>query len=277
MSGHPELPARPEFGPAAAAPCCVVGFPHMVIPLFVGRPGSHQGAGGRDGSRAADHAGGAEAAGRDEPSPTTCSRSAASPHPADAQAARRHREGAGRRQQRAAPTISDDGEPLRRRRHAGRCRSDGQRRRGRGAAPRRDAAVRPVRQAQQEDPAGDPDLHRRHRRRRALADTIAAHLPLKLENKQTVLEILDVRKRLEKLLEQIEPRSTSCRSRSASAGRVKRQMEKSQREYYLNEQVKAIQKELGDGEEGRRPRGDSRRRSSPPRCPRRRARRPTAS
>ncbi len=83
-----------------------------------------------------------------------------------------------------------------------------------------------------------------------LADTIAAHLPLKLENKQSVLDLYAVDKRLEKLLEQLEHEVDILQVEKRIRGRVKRQMEKSQREYYLNEQVKAIQKELGDGEEG---------------------------
>src|SRR6187399_2421565 len=83
-----------------------------------------------------------------------------------------------------------------------------------------------------------------------LADTIAAHLPLKLENKQSVLDLVDVDKRLEKLLEQLEHEVDILQVEKRIRGRVKRQMEKSQREYYLNEQVKAIQKELGDSEEG---------------------------
>jgi len=83
-----------------------------------------------------------------------------------------------------------------------------------------------------------------------LADTIAAHLPLKLEQKQEVLEIFDVQKRLEHLLGLLEGELDILQVEKRIRGRVKRQMEKSQREYYLNEQVKAIQKELGEGEEG---------------------------
>jgi ATP-dependent Lon protease len=83
-----------------------------------------------------------------------------------------------------------------------------------------------------------------------LADTIAAHLPLKLEAKQSVLDLFDVAGRLEKLLELLEHEVDILQVEKRIRGRVKRQMEKSQREYYLNEQVKAIQKELGDGEEG---------------------------
>jgi ATP-dependent Lon protease len=83
-----------------------------------------------------------------------------------------------------------------------------------------------------------------------LADTIAAHLPMKLELKQEILELFDVGERLEKLLSQLETELDILQVEKRIRGRVKRQMEKSQREYYLNEQVKAIQKELGEGEEG---------------------------
>jgi len=83
-----------------------------------------------------------------------------------------------------------------------------------------------------------------------LADTVAAHLPLKLEQKQQVLEMFDVKSRLEHLLSQLETEIDILQVEKRIRGRVKRQMEKSQREYYLNEQVKAIQKELGEGEEG---------------------------
>ena len=83
-----------------------------------------------------------------------------------------------------------------------------------------------------------------------LADTIAAHLPLKLEQKQEILELFDVPKRLEHLLGLLETELDILQLEKRIRGRVKRQMEKSQRDYYLNEQVKAIQKELGEGEDG---------------------------
>ncbi|SES86251.1 ATP-dependent proteinase. Serine peptidase. MEROPS family S16 [Nitrosomonas marina] len=83
-----------------------------------------------------------------------------------------------------------------------------------------------------------------------LADTIAAYLPLKLEQKQDILEIIDVAKRLEHLLGLLETELDILQVEKRIRGRVKRQMEKSQRDYYLNEQVKAIQKELGEGEDG---------------------------
>ena len=79
-----------------------------------------------------------------------------------------------------------------------------------------------------------------------LADTIAAHMPLKIEEKQVILEISDVRERLEHLLAQMESEIDILQVEKRIRGRVKQQMEKSQREYYLNEQMKAIQKELND-------------------------------
>lgn len=83
-----------------------------------------------------------------------------------------------------------------------------------------------------------------------LADTIAAHLPLKLENKQIVLDLADIKPRLENLFGQIERELDILNVDKRIRGRVKRQLEKNQRDFYLNEQVKAIQKELGEGEEG---------------------------
>ncbi|MDR4126211.1 endopeptidase La [Yanghanlia caeni] len=83
-----------------------------------------------------------------------------------------------------------------------------------------------------------------------LADTISAHLPLKLDQKQRMLEVVGTADRLEGLLSQLEEEIDILQVEKRIRGRVKKQMEKSQRDYYLNEQVKAIQKELGEGEEG---------------------------
>ena len=82
-----------------------------------------------------------------------------------------------------------------------------------------------------------------------LADTISAHLTFKLEEKQKILEMLSVTERLEHLLHLMESEIDILQVEKRIRGRVKRQMEKSQREYYLNEQVKAIQKELGEQDE----------------------------
>ena len=83
-----------------------------------------------------------------------------------------------------------------------------------------------------------------------LADTIAAHLPLKLDAKQVILDLDAVQARLENLFDQLEREVDILNVDKRIRGRVKRQMEKNQRDFYLNEQVKAIQKELGEGEDG---------------------------
>ena len=83
-----------------------------------------------------------------------------------------------------------------------------------------------------------------------LSDSIAGHLNLTVEKKQELLEISDVHRRLEKILEVIQGELSVLRVEKKIKTRVKNQMEKTQREYYLNEQMKAIQKELGDGPEG---------------------------
>ncbi|MCL1036700.1 endopeptidase La [Shewanella submarina] len=83
-----------------------------------------------------------------------------------------------------------------------------------------------------------------------LADTMAAHMPLKLADKQSVLEMVNVAERLEYLMAMMEAEVDLLQVEKRIRTRVKKQMEKSQREYYLNEQMKAIQKELGDLDEG---------------------------
>lgn len=82
-----------------------------------------------------------------------------------------------------------------------------------------------------------------------LSDTIAAHLALKIQDKQRILEIFDLRERIDHLMALMESEIDLLQVEKRIRGRVKKQMEKSQREYYLNEQMKAIQKELGDLEE----------------------------
>jgi ATP-dependent Lon protease len=83
-----------------------------------------------------------------------------------------------------------------------------------------------------------------------LSDTISAHLALKIQDKQKILEIFDLRERIDHLMALMEGEIDLLQVEKRIRGRVKKQMEKSQREYYLNEQMKAIQKELGDMEEG---------------------------
>ena len=84
-----------------------------------------------------------------------------------------------------------------------------------------------------------------------IADMIASHLAVKIEEKQELLEHIDIHQRLERIVQLMEEEIGALQVEKRVRNRVKRQMEKTQREYYLNEQMKAIQKELGDGEEGR--------------------------
>jgi ATP-dependent Lon protease len=250
MSGHPILPAEPITLPLLPLRDVVV-FPHMVIPLFVGRPKSIKAL------EAAMEAGrqimlvAQKAAGKDEPRPDDmfevgCVSSILQMLKLPDGTVKVLVEGV---QRASTRTITDNGEhfvsevlPIEP---------------GGEPSPEVEALRRAV--TQQFDQyvklnkkippeiltsiAGIDDPGR-------LADTIAAHLPLKLEAKQSVLDLFDVAKRLEKLLEQLEHEVDILQVEKRIRGRVKRQMEKSQREYYLNEQVKAIQKELGDGEEG---------------------------
>lgn len=250
MSGHPVLPADPITLPLLPLRDVVV-FPHMVIPLFVGRPKSIKALeaameNGRQIMLVAQ-----KAAGKDEPKPDDmfeigCVSSILQMLKLPDGTVKVLVEG----MQRASTNkIDDNGEhfvaevvPL-----APEA----------GTSPEVEALRRAV--TQQFDQyvklnkkippeiltsiAGIDDAGR-------LADTIAAHLPLKLENKQEILDLDSVTARLEKLLEQLEHEVDILQVEKRIRGRVKRQMEKSQREYYLNEQVKAIQKELGEGEEG---------------------------
>jgi ATP-dependent Lon protease len=250
MSGHPILPPDPLSLPLLPLRDVVV-FPHMVIPLFVGRPKSIKALEaameqGRQIMLVAQ-----KAAGKDEPHPEDlfevgCISSILQMLKLPDGTVKVLVEGVQRAQTQAvidtgeyftgkvAPVQSED-----------------------AATPEIEALRRAV--AQQFDQyvklnkkippeiltsiGGIDDAGR-------LVDTIAAHLPLKLEAKQSVLDLFSVAKRLEKLLELLEHEVDILQVEKRIRGRVKRQMEKSQREYYLNEQVKAIQKELGDGEEG---------------------------
>jgi ATP-dependent Lon protease len=250
MSGHPLLPAEPITLPLLPLRDVVV-FPHMVIPLFVGRPKSIKAL------EAAMEAGrqimlvAQKAAGKDEPKPDDmfemgCVSSILQMLKLPDGTVKVLVEGL----QRATTQEISDGEE-----HFSAVvtpippEADEQ--------PEVEALRRAV--TQQFDQyvklnkkippeiltsiAGIDDAGR-------LADTIAAHLPLKLDAKQAVLDLAEVSKRLEKLLDLLEHEVDILQVEKRIRGRVKRQMEKSQREYYLNEQVKAIQKELGDGEEG---------------------------
>ncbi len=250
MSGHPILPAEPITLPLLPLRDVVV-FPHMVIPLFVGRPKSIKAL------EAAMEAGrqimlvAQKAAGKDEPRPEDmfdvgCVSSILQMLKLPDGTVKVLVEGI---QRANTHKISDNGEhfvadvtpvppPTDTKPEIEALR--------RAVTQQFDQYVKLNKKIPPEiltSISGIDDAGR-------LADTIAAHLPLKLENKQSVLDLFEVDKRLEKLLEQLEHEVDILQVEKRIRGRVKRQMEKSQREYYLNEQVKAIQKELGDGEEG---------------------------
>ncbi len=84
-----------------------------------------------------------------------------------------------------------------------------------------------------------------------IADTLASHLSVKIEDKQSLLDDIDLKSRLENIFSMMEGEMSVLQVEKRIRNRVKRQMEKTQREYYLNEQMKAIQKELGEGEDGK--------------------------
>ena len=250
MSGHPVLPAEKITLPLLPLRDVVV-FPHMVIPLFVGRPKSIKALevameAGRQIMLVAQ-----KAAGKDEPKPDDmfevgCVSSILQMLKLPDGTVKVLVEGV---QRATTHTITDNGEyfvsevtPVPPETEA---KSEVEALR-RAVTQQFDQYVKLNKKIPPEiltSIAGIDDAGR-------LADTIAAHLPLKLENKQSVLDLYAVDKRLEKLLEQLEHEVDILQVEKRIRGRVKRQMEKSQREYYLNEQVKAIQKELGDGEEG---------------------------
>ncbi len=250
MSGHPVLPADPIELPLLPLRDVVV-FPHMVIPLFVGRPKSIKALesameAGRQIMLVAQKAAGKDEPRADDMFEVGCVSSILQMLKLPDGTVKVLVEGL---QRATTDKIDDSGEHF-------------------------VAVVRPV--PPEADPSPEIEALRRAVTQQfdqyvklnkkippeiltsiagiddagRLADTIAAHLPLKLENKQSVLDLFSVSKRLERLLEQLEHEVDILQVEKRIRGRVKRQMEKSQREYYLNEQVKAIQKELGEGEEG---------------------------
>src|SRR6187401_3339389 len=249
MSGHPVLPAEKITLPLLPLRDVVV-FPHMVIPLFVGRPKSIKALevameAGRQIMLVAQ-----KAAGKDEPKPDDmfevgCVSSILQMLKLPDGTVKVLVEGV---QRATTHSVTDNGEyfvsevtPVPPETEA---KSEVEALR-RAVTQQFDQYVKLNKKIPPEiltSIAGIDDAGR-------LADTIAAHLPLKLENKQSVLDLVDVDKRLEKLLEQLEHEVDILQVEKRIRGRVKRQMEKSQREYYLNEQVKAIQKELGEGDE----------------------------
>jgi ATP-dependent Lon protease len=121
---------------------------------------------------------------------------------------------------------------------------------GRGAGPRRGRGIRALRQDQEEHPRRGHGRRRETREPARLADLVAGHLGVEVGQKQDLLETLVVAERLEKVYGHMQGELSVLQVEKKIKSRVKTQMEKTQREYYLNEQMKAIQKELGDGEDG---------------------------
>ncbi|MBQ0931996.1 endopeptidase La [Ideonella sp. 4Y16] len=250
MSGHPILPPEPITLPLLPLRDVVV-FPHMVIPLFVGRPKSIKALeaameGGRQIMLVAQ-----KAAGKDEPKADDlfeigCISSILQMLKLPDGTVKVLVEGV---QRAVARQVTDQGEqfvaevvPVA---PAGEASPEVEALR-RAVTQQFDQFVKLNKKIPPEILTSIAGIDEPGR----LADTIAAHLPLKLESKQSVLDLFEVAERLEKLLELLEHEVDILQVEKRIRGRVKRQMEKSQREYYLNEQVKAIQKELGDGEEG---------------------------
>ncbi|MBQ0959729.1 endopeptidase La [Ideonella sp. 4Y11] len=250
MSGHPILPPEPITLPLLPLRDVVV-FPHMVIPLFVGRPKSIKALeaameGGRQIMLVAQ-----KAAGKDEPKADDlfeigCISSILQMLKLPDGTVKVLVEGV---QRAVARQVTDQGEqfiaevvPVA---PAGEASPEVEALR-RAVTQQFDQFVKLNKKIPPEILTSIAGIDEPGR----LADTIAAHLPLKLESKQSVLDLFEVSERLEKLLELLEHEVDILQVEKRIRGRVKRQMEKSQREYYLNEQVKAIQKELGDGEEG---------------------------
>src|SRR5262252_9541831 len=250
MSGHPILPPDPVTLPLLPLRDVVV-FPHMVIPLFVGRPKSIKAL------EAAMEAGrqimlvAQKAAGKDEPRPEDmfsigCVSSILQMLKLPDGTVKVLGEGLQRAETRH---IADTGEhfvaevsPVQ---PAGETTPEVEALR-RAVTQQFDQYVKLNKKIPPEILTSIASIDDPGR----LADTIAAHLPLKLDNKQVVLDLADVKERLENLFEQIEREVEILNVDKRIRGRVKRQMEKNQRDFYLNEQVKAIQKELGEGEEG---------------------------
>jgi ATP-dependent Lon protease len=252
MSGHPILPAEPIDLPLLPLRDVVV-FPHMVIPLFVGRPKSIKALETAMAANRSVMLVAQKAAAKDEPSVTDmfevgCVASILQMLKLPDGTVKVLVEG----QQRAVVNRIDDGEqhfsanltpvvPV-----AGQDQDTEIEALRRALMQQFDQYVKLNKKIPPEILTSISSIDEAGR----LADTIAAHLPLKLENKQLVLDLADVKERLENLFSQLEREVEILNVDKRIRGRVKRQMEKNQRDFYLNEQVKAIQKELGEGEEG---------------------------
>ena len=254
MSGHPPLPSQPLTLPLLPLRDVVV-FPHMVIPLFVGRPKSIK---ALEAAMETDRRivlVAQKTATKDDPSPQDlfevgCVASILQMlklpdgtvkvlvEGVQRAAVRRVQEGESHFEAEVLPVSADDEFA-----HVESTELEALRR---AVMQQFDQYVKLNKKIPSEILTSIASIDHPGR----LADTIAAHLPLKLEAKQTVLDLNPVVQRLDNLFVQLEREVDILNVDKRIRGRVKRQMEKNQRDFYLNEQVKAIQKELGEGEEG---------------------------
>ena len=257
----------------------IVVFPHMIVPLFVGREKS---------VRALEDVMKDDKqillvtqknAAQDDPSTADIYHGRHHRHgAAAAQAAGRHGQGAGRgRAARADRTLCRERVVL-----SGLCRQRSARSRAGSRRWRRWPAPwsRSSSNTSSSTRRSRPRCWSRSTRSTIpakLADTVASHLTLKIPEKQELLETEAVSERLEKVFGYMEGEIGVLQVEKRIRNRVKRQMEKTQREYYLNEQLKAIQKELGEGEDGRTRWPSSKTASTRPPSPRRRTTRPWRS
>jgi ATP-dependent Lon protease len=223
---------------------------YMIVPLFVGREKSINALEEVMRADKQDPAGGAEECRRRRSAPDAIYQMGTlGLGPAAPQAARRHRQGAGRGHRARQGRALHRQPRLLRGRGRARRRKPGRQGRDRGALPFGRLPVRELRQAQQEISPEVLGTISQIEDYSKLADLIASHLAIKIADKQDILEITMVSGRLERVYTLMESEISVLQVEKKIRSRVKRQMEKTQREYYLNEQMKAIQKELGDGDE----------------------------
>ena len=231
----------------------IVVFPHMIVPLFVGREKS---------IKALEEVMGAEkqimlatqmnAADDDPAADAIYRRRHAGERPAAAEASRRHREGAGRghraRQDHVVHRrVRISTRPMRPCSPSPRRKRSRSRRLSRSVVSDFENYVKLNKKISPEVVGAASQIDDYSK----LADTVASHLAIKIPEKQEMLATLSVKERLEKAMGFMEAEISVLQVEKRIRSRVKRQMEKTQREYYLNEQMKAIQKELGEGEDGR--------------------------
>jgi ATP-dependent Lon protease len=256
----------------------IVVFPHMIVPLFVGREKSVRALEEvmQDDkqillSSQIDPA-------MDDPTRRHLPRRRAGQRAAASETARRHREGAGRGPARACDRPNSSRTTISsRRRPWSSTRTSATPAIDRGADPLRRRGVRALRQGQEEHPRGGADRRLRDDRAGQAGRPRGGHLGVEVRRSRSFWKRSTVAERLEKVYGLMQGEMSVLQVEKKIKTRVKSQMERTQREYYLNEQMKAIQKELGDGEEGGTRSPSSRSGSPRPSSRRRRAKRPRPS